>query len=281
MARQATQNVTPIPASMLSSAPKLHALHARLQLPTSFPAGTLARALLDSSAETVHPTNGGLAAFGNTLLGLYVGEWLSCRYPRLPKPVMKAAMVGYAGPRALGAVGREWGVEIAQPGDEELGKLQYMPMRQHADHAFGNFVRAVCAGMYIHAGTTAARHFVHAHTLSRHLQLPALFNFKDATRELARLCAREGFEEPVSRLISETGRLSRAPVYVVGAYSGAHKMGEGAGSGLQEAKTRASTNALLAWYLYENKDYTLPSTRMDAPEAPYTPTHLGPGAVIV
>ena len=64
------------------------------------------------------------------------------------------------------------------------------------------------------------------HILSRNLDIDRMFAFHAPLMELSKLCAREGFDRPVARLESETGRLSRTPVYVVGIYSGKDKLGE-------------------------------------------------------
>ena len=45
----------------------------------------------------------------------------------------------------------------------------------------------------------------------------------------------------LDRLLKETGRFSNSPVYVVGVYSGADKLGEGFGSSLKMAEFRVST----------------------------------------
>ncbi|KAK5175592.1 54S ribosomal protein L3 mitochondrial [Saxophila tyrrhenica] len=124
------------------------------------------------------------------------------------------------------------------------------PTATTLEAASATFVRALAGALYLHAGTPAAKHFHTEHVLSRHLPLHTLFNFAHPTRDLSRLCAREGFEPPVARLISETGRLSRTPVFVVGVFSGNDKLGEGAGASLNEGRVRAAAAALRAWYLY-------------------------------
>lgn len=48
----------------------------------------------------------------------------------------------------------------------------------------------------------------------------------------------------VCRLLKETGRLSNSPVFVVGIYSGADKLGEGFGSSLRMAEYRVRTDYL-------------------------------------
>ena len=123
------------------------------------------------------------------------------------------------------------------------------------------FVRALAGAVHLHAGPAASKAFHAEHILSRHLQLHQLFNFTHPTRDLSRLCLRENFEPPVARLISETGRHSRSPVFVVGVFSGEEKLGEGAGSSLDEARVRAAAAALRSWYLYSPTpdDIVLPS----------------------
>jgi dsRNA-specific ribonuclease len=124
-----------------------------------------------------------------------------------------------------------------------------------------SFVRALAGALHLHAGPAASKAFHAEHVLSRHLQLHQLFAFTHPTRDLSRLCLRENFEPPVARLVSETGRHSRSPVFVVGVYSGEDKLGEGAGSSLNEARVRAAAAALRSWYLYSPTpdDIVLPS----------------------
>ena len=127
--------------------------------------------------------------------------------------------------------------------------------------ASASFIRALTGTLYLHAGSAATKIFHKDHVLSRHLPLHSLFHFTHPTRDLSRLCSREGFEPPVARLISETGRLSRTPVFVVGVFSGDDKLGEGAGSSLNEGRVRAAAAALRSWYLYSppSSEIVLPS----------------------
>lgn len=149
-----------------------------------------------------------------------------------------------------------------------------------AKNAHANFVRAVMGAIYLYCGRDTAKSFVKAHVLSRKLDLENLFEFKLPTRELARLCARENFEEPVARLLSETGRLSRTPVYVVGIYSGRDKLGEGAGPSLDAARTSAAINTLKSWYLYSPGDVGVPSDTFAEDAAPWKPAYVDIGEII-
>ncbi|EON63720.1 hypothetical protein W97_02948 [Coniosporium apollinis CBS 100218] len=301
------------PLSAARSSAKLSALHARLSLPSRLPLETLARALIDPSADP-NPdlNNASLALLGQDLLGYYTAEHLLAHYPRLPQTVLYAAQYAYVGGKTLAAVTREWGVEAAaEPGGEvDPGLLQFkrvkpgtdisgaaagetigpdgvnrsqwrlgMGMRNVSGDEFGDinasgldaaagvtledasktFVRALVGAVYLHCGQLSTKRFYASHFLSRQLDLSTLFAFRTPTRDLSRLCAREGFEAPVARLLSETGRLSRHPVFVVGVYSGPDKLGEGAGASLDEARTRAAAAALKSWYLYSPEEVTVPS----------------------
>ncbi|CAN9348901.1 unnamed protein product [Alternaria alternata] len=150
------------------------------------------------------------------------------------------------------------------------------------EEAASSFVRALIGAMHVHIGSPLVKRFFRDHFLSRHLDISTIFDFRMPTRDLSRLCAREGFEAPVARLISETGRLSRHPVFVVGVYSGKDKLGEGSGSSLDEARTRAAAAALKAWYLYKPVEVTVPSSMEgELDTSKWRPNHIDHGEVIV
>ncbi|KAI1503901.1 54S ribosomal protein L3 [Biscogniauxia marginata] len=329
---------------------KLAALHARLSLSSKVPIETLARTLVDPSADA-HPrfNNANLAYVGAALLQYYASEWLVTHYPRLPMAILFSAMKGYAGVPALHQIARSWGVEAAAaPGAEvDPGLLQFVPDRPTVtmnkwgfvrseskelqkykwrrgvssrvlyDDAFGemvpgqkkvqhdalevnderntkdllvddvkknahaNFVRALIGAVWLHSGRETAKSFVKAHVLSRQLDLSNMFEFKIPTRELARLCAREDFEAPVARLLTETGRLSRTPVFVVGIFSGRDKLGEGVGPSLDSARISAAINALKSWYLYSpGNSVGVPSDTFAEDAAPWKPVYVDIGEIV-
>ncbi|RDW79661.1 hypothetical protein BP6252_04299 [Coleophoma cylindrospora] len=324
---------SPLPEAALHSA-KLAALHARLSLPQKLPLQTMARTLVDSTADpNVDFNNATLAQLGGNLMSYYVSEYLICKYPRIPMTVLFAAAYAYNGPKTLQIIGKEWGVETAAaPGSEvDPGLLQFSKMkpgthipgfgqgqtRPNAHHqsnrrgvssrvvyddefgdtipnkttthdnvqttelAYANFVRAVVGSVYAHAGREAAKTFVKQHILSRHLDISQLFVFKWPVRDLARLCAREDWEHPVARMLSETGRRSRTPVYVVGIFSGSDKLGEGSGPNLVEARIRASVAALKSWYLYSpGNQVRVPSDMESENAVPWEPVHIDIGEIV-
>ncbi|KAG6017148.1 hypothetical protein E4U43_002207 [Claviceps pusilla] len=162
--------------------------------------------------------------------------------------------------------------------DDGAPKAAYETLQAEA---FGSFVQAVVGSIYTHCGRESAKSFVASHILSRQFDPSSLFNFHLPTRELAMLCAREGFEAPVARLESETGRLSRTPVYVVGIYSGKEKLGEGAGPSLDIGRRKACMNALKAWYLYSpGNTVRVPSDMMEDGAKAWRAPHIDIGEII-
>lgn len=171
----------------------------------------------------------------------------------------------------------EFGSDRAEPSPHALQRTP-VPMEEAAQ----SFVRALIGALHVHQGSPLVKRFFRDHFLSRHLDISTLFDFRTPTRDLSRLCAREGFESPIARLISETGRLSRHPVFVVGVYSGKDKLGEGSGSSLGEARVRAAAAALKAWYLYKPVEVTVPSSTEGAMDtSKWRPNYIDCGEVIV
>lgn len=323
---------TPPPEAIFRS-PKLSALHARLSLPTRLPLQTLARTLVDSSADqSIHFNNHPFSVLGTDLLTYYTTEHLICHYPRVPISVLWAAIYAYVGPKTLTEVTKEWGIEYAadpgrevDPGllqfkrvgpesetdavppsldpagsgdvakrgigsmvvhDQELGESRDFNPSTYgnpvsASRASATFVRALMGAVYLHGGRPAAKTFFKEHFMSRQLSISDLFSFSQPTRDLSKLCAREGFEAPVARIISETGRKSRHPVFIVGIFSGKDKLGEGAGSSLTEARFRAAAAALKGWYLYSPLTVRVPSSMEDEGAKPWEPAYIDPGEIIV
>jgi hypothetical protein len=69
---------------------------------------------------------------------------------------------------------------------------------------------------------------------------------------------------------------------VVGVYSGKDMLGEGAGSSLDEARTRAAAAALKAWYLYKPVEVTVPSSTEGTQDTgKWWPNYVDCGEVIV
>lgn len=283
----------------------LVALHKRLELPNEFKLSTLARCLTCRSTQTDLADNHGLNILGKNLLSYYVSENLLVKYPRLPVIILNTAIDSYISVESLASVSQHsWGIEVdhtpalqkvlrEEPVEYSYGKLRFIPVNQAAEKgvtkltsnsrnefepvaAYALATRSIVGGVYASTKSEKlTKKFINDHILSRKLDITNMFEFEQPTRELARLCKREGFEAPTSRLLAENGRLSKNPVFVVGVFSGENKLGESYGSSLKEAKIRASVNALKNWYLYKPLNPKVPS------DDDYKPGLIDHGAVIV
>jgi dsRNA-specific ribonuclease len=170
----------------------------------------------------------------------------------------------------------DFGDKVVSTATTEENKYAVAQAEAHA-----SCVQAVVGSIYSHCGREAAKAFVNSHILSRQLDLSRMFEFSEPSRELSMLCAREGFEAPLARLESETGRLSRTPVFVVGIYSGKSKLGEGAGSSLNMARTKACIASLKAWYLYSpGSKVRVPSDMMEEGAKPWTAPYIDVGEIV-
>jgi dsRNA-specific ribonuclease len=250
------ENKQPIKEEVARRSPALLALHARLGLDKDkFAYSTLAQALICRSATTGFADNLGMASFGKNLLSFYVYEYFMVKYPRLPPSILRHVVNLYTSEAELYRIGSNMGVEVdtrpplarylAEETDEDLiGKLIFQAntvkreggvvellqseeeFRINHTKAMASFVRALVAGVYAHHGLEQAREYIHNYIIKPHkIDMASLIAFEQPTRELAVLCAREGLKNPVSRLMMETGRFSKSPVFVVGVFSGKSKLG--------------------------------------------------------
>ncbi|EST05331.1 Double-stranded RNA-binding domain protein [Kalmanozyma brasiliensis GHG001] len=241
---------------------------------------------LSFSAEGVEH-HAALATVGNSLLGMLATEYLHLRYPNLPTRVLKAAVSAYVGPLTLSDVGSELG--ITAPGLLRWNKSARIPTGANSTQKRGgrgaprlpgatsptrtllskdveaDAMRALVAVIFQEQGLASTRRFVIAHFLQRSLNLAGMLKFFDPKHALASTCAKYGKPPPQSRMVAESGRLSIAPVFVVGVWSGETKVGEGSGSSIRMAEFRAAEDALRRLYLAETPlgDFDLPSCTLD------------------
>lgn len=283
-----------------SKIPAIQALYARLQLPPQFEKATLVRAITCPSQEGGYADNKQMSLFGAQLLSFYTTEHLLTTYPRLPLSILKAATDAYIGDYSLYDVAKNsWGIEedatsnlekylSHEPKLYRFGRLRYerhvtevekgITKYNDADvtslnraTAFANAARAIVAGVYVHSGEQAAKQFILDHVLSREVDLSSMFVFNEPGKLLTRLLRVKQMEPPTVRLISETGRLSNSPTFVVGCFSGDNMLAGGEGSSLKAARIRSFVNALKAFYLYKPLDSHAPS------DANFEPTFVDQG----
>lgn len=243
-----------ITEEVAARSPQLVTLHSRLQLPSSYKLSTLARCLTCIKADRKYPSNYGLSVFGKNLLTYYASEHFLMKYPRLPLSVHNNAVDSVLGDEALYVIGKNWGIEFEEttelqkyledvPEEHVVGKLRFDPAEESIEtnfskvHAASNYkltrqvamasaVKSIIGGFYASTkSSTETKNFINNYLLRpRKVDMQALFEFLQPTRELAVLCRRQNLESPVSRLLSETGRVSKRPVFIVGVFSGTEKL---------------------------------------------------------
>lgn len=282
-----------LPDELCDRSSSLVTLHKKLLLPKEFSTSLLSRCLTCRSSTLANnklnkeitqripkmisqKDNYGLNIFGKNLLTFQTVKYLLQKYPRLPIPVLNAAVNAYISDEVLSSIVKSWGVEGEtgtimerflrnEPLEVTLGKLRYLTGLQKVTDgiellsksnvsekaAYSLAIRSIIATLWTIDPELSTKFIDNNILIGRKLDITKLFQFDQPTREVARLCEREKLERPVSRLIAESGRLSRNPVFIVGVFSGEEKLGEGFGASLKEAKAKAASDALMKWYCYQ------------------------------
>ncbi|KAF8932986.1 ribonuclease III domain-containing protein [Dissophora ornata] len=222
-------------------------------------------------------TNQGLDLLGAKVMQMFVLEYLNTKYPKMPAKTLEEAVHIYTRTGTLELMAKEFGVDDVARWAHSNPEVEYQLSSKTVK---ASVVRAIVGALYVDQGPIRAREFVHAHFLSREFDVNSLLQIEEPKRYLSFLMKRLGREHPVARLMAETGRQSKAPVFIVGVYSGTEKIGEGFGSSLKMAEFRASMDALTKYYMEELRDFALPSD-VEIEGTVYKPTKIGDTDIIV
>lgn len=249
--------------------PALQTFATRLGLQGFSDGRVLLQALTHKSFDHARvPTNERLEYLGKQVVSLYVGQYLHTKYPTLPVSTIRDAQEAYCGIGALGRLGTELGVNrvmrwkpampLAIGGEERApGKKGNSKWARGETKVTGKAVMSIIGALYHDQGPTKARAFVEDHILSRKVDVPGLLVLAEPKRLLTALMKRKEMERPISRLISETGRLSNNPVYLVGVYSGEKLLGTGYGSSMAMAEHRAAKEVITKYYMTEAQGFKI------------------------
>ncbi|KAJ1499015.1 hypothetical protein HMI56_004634, partial [Coelomomyces lativittatus] len=178
------------------------------------------------------PYNDRLEYLGQKVLGLYVTEYIHAKYPNIFYDGLRDAVNAYTCLNTLNRFGRFLGIPNVvrwQPKDTQ---------KTGEDRIVAKAVMALIGAIYHDKGSIVAKKFIHACILSQKIDMNAIINLKQPKRLLSALLKRKHMEPPISRLLSETGRHSATPAFVVGVFSGFKKFGEGYGSSIKMAEHR-------------------------------------------
>ncbi|KAI9319459.1 ribonuclease III domain-containing protein [Dichotomocladium elegans] len=228
--------------------------------------------LLEEAITHASAQQNKLTFLGKRVAGLYVSEYFHSKYPNMHLKGFNNILQSYIGLKSVSRIGTEVGLQDVMRWDRQSDDTNQMS-------AMADCFYAILGAVYQEQGPQAAKKFVHAYVLSRDLDVRPLIKLPEPKRHLSSLLRITGQEPAISRLLSETGRLSSSPVFVVGVFSGEKKLGEGFGSSLKMAEYRACQDALAAHYGLETKDFTVPSDADNADN--YQPPPLGRTEAIV
>ncbi|KAJ3416005.1 hypothetical protein HDV05_003602 [Chytridiales sp. JEL 0842] len=234
---------------------KLSAFTTRANL-KSLSEETLANALTHKSyrAKGANVEHDRLRVLGSRALNFYITEFVLAKYPSLPGDAVRSVVEAYVGPAALTSIGKSLGVQYVMKwkrGAEDI--------KTGENAVVAKVVDALIGALYLEKGRQGVKEFITTHVLSRSVDVSAHLKLNNPKYLLQLIVKSQGKPKPVSRLLKETGRLSTAPVFIVGVYSGLEKIGEGYGSSLAMAETRAAKNAIEKHFLEQVKDVTVPS----------------------
>ncbi|KAF8159697.1 ribonuclease III domain-containing protein [Crassisporium funariophilum] len=200
-------------------------------------------------------TNHQLSTLGNTLMGLFATEYILAKYPYLPTRVLKAAVTAHVGAPTCASAAQEMGATQLLRW-HRIPRTDSAPAIHHSD-ALASIPRSLTALIYQKRSLSSAKQFVHSYFLSRKVDVRGMLKFVDPKKALMEMVKKYNREPPKSRLLKETGRFSNSPVFVVGIFSGADKLGEGFGASLKMAEFRAAEDALLRVYLTRTPEDTI------------------------
>lgn len=212
----------------------IHALGARLGL-QSLDSNLLKQALTHKSLVG-EKNNASLEFIGKRVSGLFATEFVHCKYPTLHPGALNSTLRAFVGNKSLTKIATEVGLQhtIAwkAPEDESV-KLGHSTV-------MADCMNALIGAIYQEQGQDAAKKFIHDFVLSRDFDVKPIIKVQEPKRHLTALLKQLNKQTAESRLLSETGRASSSPVFVVGVFSGKNKLGEGFGSSLKMAEFRVS-----------------------------------------
>ncbi|ORE03615.1 ribonuclease III [Rhizopus microsporus var. microsporus] len=208
----------------------MHALQARLGL-VSIDSNAFKKALTHQSYAE-QDNHEAYKSIGKRVTGLFVTEFFHCKYPNLHPQAFEKTISAYIANKTFAQIATELGMQhsIKWTRTEKLGQSTVL----------ADCLHAVIGAVFEQGGEDAAKKFVHDFILAREMDIRPLIKMDEPKRQLSALLRQLGKPKAESRLLSETGRHSSAPVFVVGVFSETEKLGEGFGSSIKMAEFRVS-----------------------------------------
>lgn len=231
------------------------------------------------SASADKSAHQALVSTGRLVLDFFVAEYVSGRFPRLPRDSRSLARTVYSCPQNLAVVARSIGLEFTLVDFEGLPHVQMPSVAQQLAKAKATDISptALLAETLLAVlgqiakqehGMALARRFLDAYIFSTTFPTTRLVSPRFPILRLQQSLDAQSLPAPSFRLLHESGRTSASSMFVVGVFSGEEMLAEGYGASINLAEHRAATEALRKLYLVEVHDAPRPSDKLqDDPAA--------------
>lgn len=198
--------------------------------------------------------NSRLAALGKTSLAHYLQEFLYHAYPNMLGNFLKDINKFLLTTESLASVAHHLGIP-------ELLMTKYKLQDPTNTHIISDAFCAVVGAIYVDQGPLQARKFIQDFVASRlrSEDVAEVIKIRNPILTLQTLLKTMRRPRAVPRLISESGRLTHFPSFIVGMYSGDKLLAEGCGTSLKRAEQEAASAALRKHFFKEAKVVGLPS----------------------
>lgn len=197
-----------------------------------------------------------LTVLGRSTLMHYVNEHLYYTYPEMEGSMLIDIAKAITNKNAIAKVADHFGAS-----DLVKTKVKVEPNPVTSVYINSQSFCAIVGAVYHDQGPTAAKKFVHDLVIPQLAaqDLQEVVKLQHPRFMLNRILSSQGRPKPVSRLISESGRATHFPSFVVGIFSGDTCLGEGTGTSLRRAEMEAMLTALRTHFQKELSASPLPS----------------------
>ena len=193
-----------------------------------------------------------LSVLGRSTMMHYVYEYLYFSYPMMDGSMLKDIGHSITNDEALAKLANHFGVSDL---------LQCKGLSRDSTQVVSQALCGVVGAVYRDQGPKFAKKLVHEVVIAQlsGQDLQEVVKLQHPRFMLHALLRQQGKPKPLTRLISESGRATHFPSFVVGVFSGETCLGEGTGTSLRRAETEAMATALRNHFQKELSAAPLPS----------------------
>lgn len=240
---------------------EMAALEARLQINFNNK-HLLTQALTHRSSRTDKQCNSRLALLGDSYRNFFLTSFVLKQYPNLPAAAMKDVVDHLMEKETVSKIASQIGVNSAINAVKKIEDPEKNPfLHSIIRSAYNGLTGAILEDQ----GVEAVNRFLSETTLSffADLDVGQFVRLQHPKLMLRHLLKEAGKQPPVTRLLSESGRTTHLPVFLVGVFSGSEKLGEAASWSLKKAEHEAALAALRTHYGTELSSAPFPSELKD------------------